>query len=138
MIEPAYVQDLMNHWWFSYDDADFDQLSQLLTADVHFVCRTDTGQTDWEEFVRADITGRDAVMDWQRPHRMGSPSPLRHNGSNIHVTRQGDDQADFASYILVTHMVGGSPTPLPSGVVTGTVRLEDGELRIAALKVVLD
>jgi hypothetical protein len=138
MIEPADVQDLISRWWFSYDHADFDQLSELLTADTRFVCRTDTGQTDWEEFVRADVSGRDEVMAWQTTHRMGSPSPLRHNSSNIHLTRQDGDEADFASYILVTHNVAGFPTPLPSGVVTGTVRPEDGVLRIARMTVVLD
>jgi hypothetical protein len=138
MIEPAHAQDLISRWWFAYDQADFEQLSELLTSDIRFVCRTDTGQTDWEEFVRADVSGRETVMAWQTTHRMGSPSPLRHNSSNIHLTRQDSDEADFASYILVTHNVGGFPSPLPSGVVTGTLRSEGGTLRIAQLTVVLD
>ncbi len=138
MIEAAHVQDLISRWWFAYDQADFAQLSELLTADARFVCRTDTGQTEFEEFVRADVSGRDAVMAWQTPHRMGSPDPLRHNGSNIHLTSQDGDEADFASYIFVTHNVGGFPAPLSSAVVTGTVRMEDGALRIALMTVVLD
>jgi SnoaL-like domain len=138
MIEPAHVQDLIGKWWFAYDQANFEQMSGLLTADMRFVCRTDTGQTEWEEFVRADVSGRETVMAWQTTHRMGSPSPLRHNSSNIHLTRQDDDEADFASYILATHNVGGFPSPLPSGVVTGTVRSEGGALRISQLTVVLD
>jgi hypothetical protein len=138
VIEPANVQDLINRWWFAYDQADFEQLRELLTIDMQFVCRTDTGETDFEEFVRADVSGRDAVIDWQIPHRMGSPDPLRHNGSNIHVTSQSGDEAGFSSYIFVTHNVAGFPSPLSSAIVEGTVRVEDGMLRIAAMTVVLD
>jgi len=138
VIEPADVQQLINRWWFAYDRADFEQMTDLLTTDVQFVCRTDTGETDFEEFVRADVSGRDAVMAWQTPHRMGSPDPLRHNGANIHITRGDAAEADFASYIFVTHNVAGFPSPLSSAIVTGTVRLEDGHLRIAHMTVVLD
>ena len=109
MIEPTHVQELINRWWFAYDQADFEQLGELLTTDTRFVCRTDTGQTDFEEFVRADVSGRDDVMAWQTPHRTGSPDPLRHHGTNIHITSQNADEADFASYIFVSHIVGLEP-----------------------------
>ena len=79
----------------------------LLTDDVHFSCRTDTGTTDYEEFVRADYTGRDAVMAWQTDHRLHSPYPLRHNGTNVHIVSRDGDEAAFSSYILVTAIVGG-------------------------------
>jgi hypothetical protein len=138
VIEPAVVQDLISRWWYHYDQAEFDELADLLTDDMRFVCMTDTGETDFEEFVRADVTGRDEVMAWQRPHRMGSPYPLRHNGTNIHITRQGGDDADFASYIFVTQTVGMYPAPLPGAIVTGTVRRDGDGLRISRLTVVLD
>ncbi len=54
MIEPAAVQDLVARWWWNYDEGNFDVLTLLLTDDVHFSCRTDSGTTDYEEFVRAD------------------------------------------------------------------------------------
>ena len=54
-IDIATVQELVGRWWLNYDEGEFDVLTGLLTDDVHFSCRTDTGMTDYEEFVRADI-----------------------------------------------------------------------------------
>jgi hypothetical protein len=138
MIEPAAIHDLVSRWWWNYDQGNFEVLASVLASDMRFSCRTDTGTTDFEEFVRVDITGRDAVMAWQTDHRINSPYPLRHNGTNIHVVEQGDDEATFASYILVTHIVDGSVANLSSGIVNGGVRIEDSALRIARLEVVLD
>ncbi len=137
-ISPAQLHDLMGRWWFNYDEGNFDVLAASLTDDAHFTCRTDTGQTDWEEFVRADVRGRDRFIDWQAQHRLDSPYPLRHNGTNVHIVEQRGDEATFSSYIHVTHVVAGSPASIPGGIVNGTVRLVDGELRISALEVVLD
>ena len=138
MIDPGAIQDLVSRWWWNYDQGNFDVLAGLLTSDMHFSCRTDTGTTDFEEFVRVDVTGRDTVMAWQTDHRINSPYPLRHNGTNIHVVEQGDDGATFASYIFVTHIVDGAVASLSSGIVNGAVRIEDGALRMARLEVVLD
>ena len=138
MIDPGAIQDLVGRWWWSYDQGNFDVLAGLLTSDMHFSCRTDTGTTDFEEFVRVDVTGRDTVMAWQTDHRINSPYPLRHNGTNLHVVEQGDDGAAFASYIFVTQIVDGAVANLSSAIVNGAVRIEDGELRIARLHVVLD
>jgi hypothetical protein len=137
VIEPAVIQDLISRWWFNYDEGNFDVLADLLTEDVHFSCRTDTGMTDYEEFVRADHRGRNEVMAWQTDHRRNSPYPLRHHGANVHVTEQRGSEAAFASYIFVSQIVGGV-SPLSTGIVRGTVRTADGELRIAELDVVLD
>ncbi len=138
MIEPAAIQDLVGRWWWNYDQANFEVLDGLLTDDVHFSCRTDTGTTDFEEFVRCDVRGREAVMAWQTDHRINSPYPLRHNGSNVHVVEQHDREATFASYIFVTHIVEGAVANLSSAIVNGVVRDEAGALRIARLEVVLD
>jgi hypothetical protein len=137
MIDVAAVQELIGRWWFNYDQGRFDELTRLLTDDVHFTCRTDTGATDYEEFVRADVVGRDAVMAWQRQHRLDSPFPLRHNGTNVHVVDRGDDEISFASYIFVTQILDGVSN-LSTAVVEGRARLEHGDLRLAALHVVLD
>lgn len=138
MIQPADVQNLIGRWWFAYDNALFDEWPAMFTADATFTCRTDTGTTDYEEFVRADVQGKDAVLAWQTEHRLGSPHPLRHNGENVHLTSASDTEAAYRSYIWVTHVVGGQPTPLSTAIVTGRVAIEDGELRIAELNVVLD
>lgn len=138
MIGAAEVQDLVGKWWWSYDEGDFAMLDSLLTDDTHFSCRTDTGTTTYEEFVRADVRGREAVMAWQTDHRVNSPYPLRHIGADIHVTEQASDEATFASYIFVTHIVGGVVTPLSTAMVNGTVRRVGDALLIADLEVVLD
>jgi hypothetical protein len=137
MIEPAALQDLVSRWWFNYDEGNFKVLDELLTEDVHFSCRTDSGTTDYEEFVRADYRGRDQVMAWQTDHRLRSPYPLRHNGTNVHVVEQRGNEATFASYIFVSQIAGGV-SPLSTAIVNGTVRLDGDALRIAELEVVLD
>ena len=137
MIEPAAVQDLVARWWWNYDEGNFDVLTALLTDDAHFTCRTDTGTTDYEEFVRADYTGRDAVMAWQTDHRVNSPYPLRHNGTNVHITGQHGDEASFSSYIFVSQIAGGV-SPLSTAIVNGRVRREGDVLLLAELEVVLD
>jgi len=138
MVGAAELQDTIGRWWWNYDEGNFAVLATLLTDDVHFSCRTDTGTTDFEEFVRADVRGRDAVMAWQTDHRMNSPYPLRHNGTNVHVVAQRDDEADFSSYIFVTHNTAVGVTNLSSAIVHGTVRRAGDAVRIAALEVVLD
>jgi hypothetical protein len=138
MIQPIDVHELINRWWFVYDLALFEEWPDLFTANVHFTCRTDTGTTDFEEFVRADVTGRDEMLAWQTEHRKNSPDPLRHNGENIHLVESSATEATFRSYIWVTQIEAGFPTPLSTAIVTGTVAIEDGTLRIAELNVALD
>jgi hypothetical protein len=137
MIDPAAIQDLVSRWWWNYDEGNFKVLGELLTEDVHFSCRTDSGATDYEEFVRADYRGRNEVMAWQTDHREHSPYPLRHNGTNVHVVEQRENEATFSSYIFVSQIVGGV-SPLSTGIVNGTVRVEGDALRIGELEVVLD
>jgi hypothetical protein len=136
-LEPWAVHEVVGRWWCSYDEGEFDAFPDLLTSDVHFTCRTDTGATEYEEFVRADVWGRDDVVAWQIDHRRNSPYPLRHNATNLHVVARRDEEADFGSYLFVTHVVDGI-TPLSTAIVTGTVRRERGAARLAGLHVVLD
>ncbi len=138
MIDPATLADLLGKWWFNYDEGNFDVLTSMLTEDVHFTCRTDTDTVAWAEFARADVRGRETVMDWQTHHRRDSPYPLRHNGSNVHIAEQRGDGATFASYIHVTQIANENPVGLPGGIVTGTVQRDGDVLRIAELNVVLD
>jgi hypothetical protein len=138
MIATADVLDLVARWWFNYDEGNFAALTDLLSDDVHFSCRTDTGATDYEEFVRADVRGRDAVMAWQTDHRVNSPYPLRHNGTNVHVVERRGDEATFSSYILVTQIVAGAVSLLSTAIVTGAVRRAGDALVISELEVVLD
>jgi hypothetical protein len=138
MIECSAVQNLLMSWWFDYDQGNFDVWPEYFTADAHFSCRTDTGKTDFEEFVNADVSGRDALLEWQIDHRKNSPYPLRHNGTNIHVTDANDTEAEFRSYIFVTQIVEHAVSNLSSALVLGRARMENGKLRLAELRVVLD
>ena len=138
MIDPGSVRNLLTSWWFDYDQGDFAAWPAYFTADAHFSCRSDSGQTDYEEFIRADVSGRDELLRWQEEHRRNSPYPLRHHGINVHVTRATAVDADFRSYLFVTQIVAGAVSNLSTGIVLGTVRDEDGELRFADLRVILD
>lgn len=138
MVDLPMVQNLVASWWYDYDQGDVDAWPAYFTADAHFSCRSDSGRTDFEEFIRADVRGRDAVVAWQVEHRDGSPYPLRHNGTNVHLTATRPGEADFRSYIFVTHIVDMAVTNLSSGLVVGTVRHEDGRARFADMRVVLD
>ena len=138
MIDVTAVQNLLASWWFDYDQGDFDVWPRYFTADVHFSCRSDSGRTAFEEFVTADVKGRDEVLAWQVEHRRNSPYPLRHNGTNVHVCAARDGEADFRSYLFVTQIVDGAVSNLSSGICAGSVREEDGQLRLAEVRVVLD
>lgn len=138
MVDPASVQNLIAGWWFDYDQGNFEAWSDYFTTDTHFSCRSDSGRTDFEEFIRADVTGREDVLAWQTQHRKDSPYPLRHNGTNVHISSSRGDEAEFRSYLFVTQIVGGAVANLASGQCVGTVRIEDGTVRIADLRVILD
>jgi hypothetical protein len=61
------VQDLLASWWFDYDQGNFEAWPRYFTADAHFTCRSDSGDTDYEEFIRADLTGRPQQRGGLRP-----------------------------------------------------------------------
>jgi hypothetical protein len=138
MVELSAVQNLLASWWFEYDQGNFDAWGPYFARDARFVCRSDTGDTEFEDFFRADLHGHEAVLAWQVDHRRNSPYPLRHNCTNVHLTSVDADAADFRSYLFVTQVVDGAVSNLSTGLCLGSVRDEDGQLRIAELRVVLD
>ena len=138
MITYSDVAEVMGRWWYNYDEGNFDVLRTLLSDDTHFTCRSSSGECAYEEFIRADVRGIDAVMEWQTQHRLGSPYPLRHNGTNYHLIEKGESTATFGSYIAVTHMVNGMPALLPAGIVRGRVTMRGDEPKISELHVILD
>ena len=137
-IELGAVQGLLAGWWFDYDEGEFDSFPRYFTRDACFSCRSDSGATAFEDFIRADVRGRDEVVAWQVDHRRDSPYPLRHNATNVHLTTSSPPEAGFRSYLFVTQVVGGGVSNLASGRCVGTVREEDGALRLTELRVVLD
>ena len=86
----------------------------------------------------SDNVGVDAAMAWTRDHREHSPYPLRHNGTNVHLTSSTDTEATFRSYLFVTQIVEGAVANLSSGLCLGRARVEDGSLKLAELRVILD
>jgi hypothetical protein len=138
MVLASEVQSLIAGWWFEYDQGNFSVWPRYFTREARFCCRSDSGATEFEDFIRADVSGRDQVIAWQTDHRVNSPYPLRHNGTNVHLTSASNDRGEFRSYLLCTQIVGGSVSPLASGLCLGTVKEEDGELRFAELRVILD
>lgn len=137
-IDAALVSELVARWWWNYDEGNFDVLASLLAPDVHFSCRTDTGTTSFEAFVRADLVGRDAVMKWQESHRTDSPYPLRHNGTNVHIVDRQGGEVSFSSYILVTQIAEGHVANVSTAIVNGAVRRAADVLELTRLEVVLD
>jgi len=137
-IAVADAQELLSRWWYLYDEGHMEELAALFTADAVFRCRSDSGESEYEEFVRAELSGRDEVMAWQVQHRADSPYPLRHHGSNFHVTARSGDSVDFRSYIFVTQVESVVPVGVSSAVVEGTIRREGGELRLSRMELVLD
>jgi len=138
MIDLSAVQNLVSSWWFDYDQGNFDIWPEYFASQARFECRSDKGDTEFETFFRADLTGRDEVLAWHIDHRKNSPYPLRHNATNVHVTRNRGDEVDFRAYLFVTQIVGGAVSNLSSGYCLGTVRLEDGEARFSTIRVILD
>jgi ketosteroid isomerase-like protein len=132
------AQVVLGAWWLAYDEGDFDRMRALVSDDVTFKVRTDTGVTDFEDFVRVDLAGADQVLEWNTQHRLDSPHPLRHQVTNLHVTGQRDGNIDFASYLFVTQVQDVFPSPLSSGIVRGTVRADGDDLRLSAFELVLD
>ena len=138
-IDPIAAQQLVSRWWCAYDEGEFTVLDELLHDDATFRCRTDTGTTSFEDFVRADVRGREEVLHWQTQHRLDSPYPLRHHATNFHLTGSDGDRARFRHYLAVTQVKDLFPVAVPAGVVTGEVRkLGDGSMLLTELEVVLD
>jgi hypothetical protein len=134
----AAVQNVIAGWWFDYDQGNFEAWPRYFTPDAHFSCRSDSGATEYEEFIRVDLRGRDQVLAWQTDHRKNSPYPLRHNGTNVHVTSTSDGEASYRSYLFVTNIVEGVVSNTATGLCLGTVREQDGMLKIAEMRVILD
>jgi 3-phenylpropionate/cinnamic acid dioxygenase small subunit len=132
------VHELLHNWWFVYDEGEFDAWESLFTEDVRFTSRTDTGDHPYEEFIASDNRGRAEVLAWQRAHRLASPYPLRHNGTNIHITAEAEDEVCLSSYIYVTSVEERVPSHLASGIVKAVARREEGVSRLAEVHVVLD
>ena len=132
------AQQLIGKWWVNYDEGQFEVLDSLVTDDVTFSCRTDTGDHPYESFIAATVNGRADLDAYHREHRSGSPYPLRHNATNIHITGEDGGDTQVRAYLFVTDMADGKPSPLSSGIIDFSLRATDDGPRVAGLRVVLD
>jgi len=125
-------------WWYHYDEAHVDELATRLAPDVHYVCRSDSGASPFEEMVRADTRGRQDTMTWLVDHRRNSPYPLRHFGGNVFRVGAESGSGAFGSYLFVTKIVRSLPVNVSTGMVWGTVyRGPDGPW-FTSMETVLD
>ena len=67
------AHEFIHHWWFNYDEGNFDILFPLLTEDCVVRSRTERGDHPHEQFIASDNVGRDAAIAWTKDHRQHSP-----------------------------------------------------------------
>ena len=132
------AHELINRYWFLYDEGHLDVLVGLLTEDCHLCSRTEIGRHPHEEFISSDNHGREAAMAWTKDHRMHSPYPLRHHAANVHVVAERGDEIDLESYLFVTQIIERKPSTLSSAIVHWTLKLTHDGYRVHRKDVVLD
>lgn len=124
-ISLAELQEFIASFWYHYDEAHYEELATSYAEDVHYLTRSDSGASPFEELMSPELSGRDAVMEWLSEHRKQSPYPLRHHATNVH--RTGTDGPDDGVtrarfYIFVNQIANFVPFAVSSGVVNVGVR----------------
>ena len=140
-ITLADVQEFLGAFWFHYDEAHYDEMAAAHAADVHYLTRSDSGASPFENLMSPELNGRDAVMEWLTAHREESPYPLRHHATNIHRTGTDGDIVHTRSYIVVNQIANYVPFMVSSGVVNAAIRRSAGGLlglEFTDVEVILD
>lgn len=137
-ISLAELQELIAEFWFHYDEAHYDELAARYADDIHYLSRSDTGASPFEELLTADLRGRDDAIAWLKDHRKASPHPLRHNAINIFRTGISRDITNARFYLLVSHIANSVPFINSTAVVDVGVRRGPSGLQFAKMAVVLD
>lgn len=132
------LQEFIGNFWYHYDEAHYDELAASYAEDVHYVTRSDSGASPFEDLMSPELHGRDAVMEWLADHRKQSPYPLRHHATNVHRTGTDAGIARARFYILVNQIANFVPFAVSSGVVNVGVRREATGLVFSEMEVVLD
>ena len=132
------LQEFIGSFWFHYDEAHYDELAASYAEDVHYLTRSDSGASPFEDLMSPELHGRDAVMEWLSDHRKQSPYPLRHHATNVHRTGTDGDVTRARFYILVNQIANFVPFAVSSGVVNVGVRREAAGLVLTEMDVVLD
>ena len=132
------LQEFIGSFWYHYDEAHYDELAACYAEDVHYLTRSDSGASPFEELMSPELHGRDAVMEWLSEHRKQSPYPLRHHATNVHRTGTDGDVTRARFYILVNQIANFVPFAVSSGIVNVGVRREATGLVFTEMDVVLD
>ncbi|OMC11983.1 nuclear transport factor 2 family protein [Mycobacterium sp. SP-6446] len=132
------LQEFIGSFWYHYDEAHYDELAASYAEDVHYLTRSDSGASPFEDLMSPELHGRDAVMEWLSEHRKQSPYPLRHHATNVHRTGTDGDVTRVRFYILVNQIANFVPFAVSSGVVNVGVRREGTGLVFTEMDVVLD
>jgi SnoaL-like domain len=132
------LQEFIAGFWYHYDEAHYDELAASYAEDAHYLTRSDSGASPFEDLMSPELHGRDAVMEWLSDHRKQSPYPLRHHATNVHRTGTEGDLTRARFYILVNQIANFVPFAVSSGVVNVGVRRDATGLVFTEMDVVLD
>jgi SnoaL-like domain len=132
------LQEFIARFWYDYDEAHYDELAASYAEDVHYLTRSDSGASPFEELMSPELHGRDAVMEWMSEHRKQSPYPLRHHATNLHRTGVDGGVTRALFYIFVNQIANFVPFAVSSGVVDVGVRRGANGLEFTEMNVILD
>ncbi|OBK48204.1 nuclear transport factor 2 family protein [Mycobacterium sp. 1081908.1] len=132
------LQEFIAGFWYHYDEAHYDEMAASYAEDVHYLTRSDSGASPFEELMSPELSGREAVMEWLAEHREQSPYPLRHHATNVHRTGVDGDVTRARFYIFVNQIANFVPFAVSSGVVNVGVRRGASGLEFTEMDVVLD
>jgi hypothetical protein len=132
------LQEFIASFWYHYDEAHYDELAASYAEDVHYVTRSDSGASPFEELMSPELHGRGEVMEWLSDHRKQSPYPLRHHATNVHRTGTDGEVTHARFYIFVNQIANFVPFAVSSGVVHVGVRRATDGLMFTKMDVVLD
>lgn len=132
------LQEFIARFWYHYDEAHYDELAARYAPDVHYLTRSDSGASPFEELMSPELHGRNKVMEWLSEHRKQSPYPLRHHATNVHRTGVHGDTTRARFYLFVNQIANFVPFAVSSGVVNAAVRRGPNGLEFTEMEVVLD
>jgi hypothetical protein len=132
------LQEFIAGFWYHYDEAHYDELAARYAEDVHYLTRSDSGASPFEELMSPELHGRDAVIAWLSEHRKQSPYPLRHHATNVHRTGTEGDVTYARFYILVNQIANFVPFAVSSGVANVAVRRGANGLAFTKMDIILD
>jgi hypothetical protein len=132
------LQEFIAGFWYHYDEANYDELAARYAEDVHYLTRSDSGASPFEELMSPELHGRDAVIAWLSEHRKQSPYPLRHHATNVHRTGTEGDVTHARFYILVNQIANFVPFAVSSGVANVAVRRGANGLAFTEMDIILD